>query len=74
MAGAQSQLISLWQVSDNGTQELMTRYYQRLLDNQGRSEAYRQTQLEMLATQKYDHPFFWAAFIPSGDWTPLDED
>uniref|UniRef100_UPI000A983156 CHAT domain-containing protein n=1 Tax=Geitlerinema sp. PCC 9228 TaxID=111611 RepID=UPI000A983156 len=69
MAGAQSQLISLWQVSDNGTQELMTRYYQRLLDNQGRSEAYRQTQLEMLATQKYDHPFFWAAFIPSGDWT-----
>jgi CHAT domain-containing protein len=72
MAGAQSQLISLWKVSDKGTMELMVRYYQRLLSNQGRSEAYRQTQLEMLENSQYQHPYFWAAFIPSGDWRPLD--
>jgi CHAT domain-containing protein len=69
----------LWKVSDEGTKELMTRYYQHLLANQGRSAAYRQTQLEMLESQKlvlssaeaYQHPYFWAAFIPSGDWQPI---
>lgn len=72
MAGAQSQLISLWKVSDEGTQKLMTRYYQHLLSNQGRSQAYRQMQLDMLESGKYQHPYFWAAFIPSGDWTPIE--
>jgi CHAT domain-containing protein/Tfp pilus assembly protein PilF len=70
MAGAQSQLISLWDVSDEGTKELMVKYYGRFIKNEGRSEALRQTQLEMLKSQKYQHPFYWAAFIPSGDWTP----
>ncbi|WP_139240818.1 CHAT domain-containing protein [Geitlerinema sp. PCC 9228] len=36
MAGAQSPLISLWQVSNEGTKELMTHYCQHLLVNQGR--------------------------------------
>jgi CHAT domain-containing protein/Flp pilus assembly protein TadD len=70
IAGAQSQLISLWDVSDEGTKELMVKYYGRLIKSEGRSEALRQTQLEMLQSQKYQHPFYWAAFIPSGDWTP----
>ncbi|MEC4881307.1 MAG: CHAT domain-containing protein [Scytonema sp. PMC 1070.18] len=69
MAGAQSQLISLWSVDDLGTKELMVKYYGRLIKNEGRSQALRQTQLEMLKSQKYQHPFYWAAFIPSGDWT-----
>jgi CHAT domain-containing protein len=73
MAGAQSQLISLWQVEDNATKELMVQYYQNLLaDNPlGRSEALRQTQLDFLQSEDYTHPYFWAAFIPSGDWRPL---
>ncbi len=70
MAGAQSQLISLWDVSDLGTKELMVKYYGQLIKNEGRSEALRQAQLEMLKSQQHQHPFFWAAFIPSGDWTP----
>ncbi|MUG93460.1 CHAT domain-containing protein [Scytonema sp. UIC 10036] len=69
MAGTQSQLISLWDVSDLGTKELMVKYYRQLIKNEGRSEALRQTQLEMLKSQQYQHPFYWAAFIPSGDWT-----
>ncbi|MGB3189226.1 MAG: CHAT domain-containing tetratricopeptide repeat protein, partial [Limnoraphis sp.] len=51
LAGAESLLMSLWTVSDEGTMELMIKYYQRLLQNQGRSEAWRQTQLEMLNSQ-----------------------
>ncbi|NES22511.1 MAG: CHAT domain-containing protein, partial [Symploca sp. SIO3E6] len=73
MAGAESQLFSLWKVDDTGTKDLMVKYYQRLLNNEGRSQALRQTQLEMLQSQNYQHPYYWAAFIPSGDWTPMME-
>jgi CHAT domain-containing protein len=73
IAGAESQVISLWKVSDEGTKDLMVSYYQRLLNNVGRSEAVRQTQLEMLQNPTYQHPYYWAAFIPSGDWTPMGQ-
>ena len=72
MAGAESQLISLWKVSDAGTAALMTDYYQRLLKKQGRSDALRQTQLAFLRSDQYQHPYYWAAFITSGDWRPLE--
>ena len=71
MAGAESQLFSLWRVDDTGTKDLMVKYYQRLLNNEGRSQALRQTQLEMLRSHKYQQPYYWAAFIPSGDWKPM---
>ncbi|MGB7521515.1 MAG: CHAT domain-containing protein, partial [Spirulinaceae cyanobacterium] len=72
IAGAESQVISLWKVADDATKDLMIAYYDKLLANEGRSEALRQTQLEMLKHEKYNHPYYWAAFIPSGDWRPLD--
>ncbi len=72
IAGAQTQLISLWLVSDTGTKDLMIDYYERLLSGQGRSEALRQTQLAMLNSEKYQHPYYWAAFISSGNWSPLN--
>lgn len=71
IAGAQSQLISLWKVDDYATSELMTRYYRRLRQGYGRSAAFRQVQLELLQTPEYQHPYFWAAFIFSGNWDPL---
>jgi CHAT domain-containing protein len=71
IAGSESQLMSLWAVNDYSTNTLMVNYYKRLMNNVGRSEALRQTQLEMLANSTYQHPYYWAAFIPSGDWTPM---
>ena len=71
IAGAESQVISLWKVSDEGTKDLMVSYYKRLMNNLGRSDALRQTQLEMLSNPNYQHPFYWAAFIPSGDWAAM---
>ncbi|MEM9907919.1 MAG: tetratricopeptide repeat protein, partial [Cyanobacteria bacterium P01_D01_bin.44] len=72
MAGAQTQVLSLWRVDDIGTKELMVGYYQRLEDNQGRSAALRDVQLAMLNSDEYSHPYYWAAFIPSGDWRSMD--
>ncbi len=72
MAGSQTQLISLRKVEDKATKELMLAYYQRLLDdNMGRTEALRQTQLDMLKDQRYQHPYYWASFIVSGNWEPM---
>ncbi|MBW4560717.1 MAG: CHAT domain-containing protein, partial [Mojavia pulchra JT2-VF2] len=38
---------------------------------QGRHEALRSAQLELLNSSNYQHPMYWAAFVPSGNWTPL---
>jgi CHAT domain-containing protein len=48
LSGAETQVISLWPVSDNATRDLMIEYYRRLQRNEGRSEALRRVQLKML--------------------------
>jgi CHAT domain-containing protein len=48
LAGSESQVMSLWQVSDAATRDLMKAYYTRLQGGEGRTEALRQVQLEML--------------------------
>jgi CHAT domain-containing protein/Tfp pilus assembly protein PilF len=72
LAGSESQVMSLWKVSDQGTKELMVEYYKRLLRGEGRGEALRQVQLQMLKTPARRHPFYWASFIQSGEWANLD--
>jgi len=71
LAGAQSQVISLWKVDDEATQALMVDYYKKLQSGINRDAALRQTQLEFLGHPEYEHPYYWAAFIGSGDWHPL---
>ena len=73
LAGAETQLMSLWNVSDYGTQSLMARYYENLTAGMGRSEALRAVQLEMIEQGgEYSHPYYWAAFILAGDWRPME--
>nr|WP_159791043.1 CHAT domain-containing protein [Sodalinema gerasimenkoae] len=71
MAGAESQLMSLWKVADEETADLMGDYYQRLLAGEGRSEALREVQLDWLS--RGAHPYYWASFLFSGQWTPMDD-
>ena len=71
IAGAESQVMSLWQVSDAATRDLMADYYKRLISGGGRGEALRQVQLEMLGNGERSHPYFWASFIQIGDWRNL---
>jgi len=71
LAGAQTQLASLWKVDDAATKDLMVDYYQRLLDGEGRSGALRAAQKAMLANPERQHPYYWAAFVPIGNWAAL---
>ncbi len=68
ISGSQSQLLSLWAVSDNGTKDLMVKYYQNLKAGKGRHEALREVQLEFIKSSRYKNPYYWASFIPSGNW------
>jgi CHAT domain-containing protein/Tfp pilus assembly protein PilF len=72
VAGAQSHVMSLWEVADRPTRELMVDYYKGLQQNQGRSEALRNVQLQMLRRRDRQHPYYWAAFIESGEWANLE--
>jgi CHAT domain-containing protein/Tfp pilus assembly protein PilF len=72
LAGAESELMSLWSVSDRSARDLIVGYYRNLAENQGRSEALRSVQLQLLSDKVARHPYYWASFIQSGEWAPLD--
>jgi len=75
IAGSESQLISLWKVEDTATKDLMVAYYKGLKDKKGRREALSQIQRDWLEGKngkKYQHPYYWASFIFSGDSTPME--
>lgn len=76
-AGARSAVVSLWKVNADATTDIATKYYDHLLRRrEGRSSALREAQLEMLrnrgTAQDYSSPYFWAGFIPLGDWKALN--
>jgi CHAT domain-containing protein len=72
LAGAETQVMSLWAVSDKATMELMVSYYRLLREGEGRGEALRHVQLEMLKKGNRRHPYYWASFIQSGEWANLE--
>jgi CHAT domain-containing protein len=69
MAGAQTAVASLWQVDDEITQELLTRFFDNLWHKRmGRLEALRQAQLAVRRGEgNRVHPRYWAAWVLSGD-------
>jgi CHAT domain-containing protein/tetratricopeptide (TPR) repeat protein len=73
IAGAQTQVVSLWKIDDAATSQLMDGYYGELRTGRGRSEALRHAQLSLLHDGRHAHPFYWAAFVALGDDSPLRE-
>jgi len=73
LAGAESQVMSLWPVSDRSTRDLVIGYYRRITGGAGRAEALRHAQLELLRSARTAHPYHWASFIQSGAWGPLPD-
>ncbi|HKX31402.1 MAG TPA: tetratricopeptide repeat protein, partial [Blastocatellia bacterium] len=72
LAGSETQVMSLWPVPDSETSSLMVGYYGRLMKDEGRGEALRQIQLEMLKDAKLRHPYYWASFVQAGEWANLE--
>jgi CHAT domain-containing protein len=67
-AGAPRVLVSLWDVPDRETAQLMQSFYRNLLKQKlPVGEALRQAQVEMWKSAEANAPFFWAAFSLQGD-------
>lgn len=54
LAGSETQVMSLWPVSDKATRDLMIEYYRALQNGEGRTAALRNVQLKMLNRQKQE--------------------
>lgn len=65
-AGTPSTLASLWTVRERPTMLLMERFYAHLKANKSKAEALRQAQIEV--RQRYPNPYYWAAFVLTGDY------
>ena len=73
-AGAQSVLMTLWQVDDKFASELMPKFYDCFLNKHmsktgALAEAKRELLRQSYANEgvHYQHPFYWAAFTLYGD-------
>jgi CHAT domain-containing protein len=64
-AGTPAVLSSLWNVEDDSTAFLMTRFYTHLRHGTGRAESLRLAQIE--TRKRFPHPYNWAAFVLTGD-------
>ncbi len=64
VAGADALIMSLWKVSDEATQQLMTNFYQNWIQSGDKHAAFRQAQLSLM--EQYAEPYYWGAFVMIG--------
>jgi CHAT domain-containing protein len=68
-AGAARVMASLWKVDDRATAELMNRFYQGMIrDGLRPAAALRAAQVAMWKQQRWQEPYYWAAFALQGEW------
>ena len=68
-AGSPRVVVSLWNVNDRATADLMKTFYEAMLaKGQRPAAALRAAQLELLKQKQWQAPYFWAAFGLQGEW------
>ncbi|MEW6732267.1 MAG: CHAT domain-containing protein, partial [Acidobacteriota bacterium] len=69
-AGAKRVKVSLWNIQEDATVELLYRFYKAMLgpENLPPAAALRSAQIQMLKLGKWSNPYYWAAFVISGEY------
>ena len=74
VAGVPTTVASQWKVDSASTTSLMIDFHRRLTmqranpkSKEAKAEALRQAALELLRSERYRHPFYWAGFVMIGD-------
>jgi CHAT domain-containing protein len=63
-AGATTLLLSLWDVHDESTAQLMGHFYKRYIEGDDMAESLQHAMREL--RQSRPHPFYWAPFVLVG--------
>jgi tetratricopeptide (TPR) repeat protein len=70
-AGANSIIVSLWDVNDKYTSYFMKDFYNYLSEGYNKAEALRKTKIEF--AEKYSaNPYYWSGFVLSGNPSKLN--
>jgi CHAT domain-containing protein len=68
-SGAQDVIASLWKVDDEATAEFMNQFYQAMLRQQlTPTAALQKAKQSMQEHPKWNHPYYWAAFVAQGEY------
>lgn len=68
-AGGKRAVVSLWQVNDTATSELMPLFYTAMLQQKASPTiALREAQLKLWRQENWRNPYYWAAFTLQGEW------
>jgi CHAT domain-containing protein len=71
-AGTSSVVVSLWDVDNTATENLMRLFYFRLLKKGLQpAAALREAQIQMWHHQRWNAPYYWAGFIEQGEWRSM---
>lgn len=68
-AGAKRVVVSLWNVNDKATSDLMTVFYQQMLqENKTPAQALREAQIQISKSSEWSSPYYWAPFVIYGEY------
>ena len=68
-AGTRSTLATLWQVNDQSTVKLMTRFYQELtIPGTSKAMALHRAQQSLLNDPNFQFPYYWSPYVLVGNW------
>ncbi|HTE33540.1 MAG TPA: CHAT domain-containing tetratricopeptide repeat protein [Chryseolinea sp.] len=67
-AGARNVMVSFWSVADESTAILMKSFYRYMLEDKNRhyNQDLRKAKLDLMKTEKYRSPYYWAPFVLIG--------
>jgi CHAT domain-containing protein len=74
-AGVPTLVVSLWQVNDASTSQIMQLFYHNLAKGMDKAEALRQAKIsyiQAINSSLAAHPAFWSAFVLMGDQSPME--
>jgi len=66
IAGANSVIVSLWNVEDESTSILFAKFYEYLSTGKSKTEALNLARLYLMEETDFSHPFYWAPFVLYG--------
>jgi CHAT domain-containing protein len=61
LAGVETLIMSLWEVDDSATKNLMDAFYQQWLSGKSKQEAFKEAQQQIRGENP--QPYYWAAFV-----------